>query len=50
VTAVAFFAVGASRSFVTDRAWYVNGTEMLVVGMLAASVAYAVGSLLAGVA
>ncbi|WP_439026647.1 VIT1/CCC1 transporter family protein [Haloarchaeobius sp. DT45] len=48
VTAIAFFAVGASRSLVTDRSWYVNGTEMLVVGMVAASVAYAVGDLLAG--
>jgi len=50
VTGVAFFVVGASRSLVTTRRWYVNGTEMLVVGMVAATVAYAVGTLLKGVA
>ncbi|WP_435318626.1 VIT1/CCC1 transporter family protein [Haloarchaeobius sp. TZWSO28] len=50
VTAVAFFVVGASRSLVTNRSWLVNGSEMLVVGMLAASVAYGVGNLLAGLA
>ncbi|USZ67217.1 VIT1/CCC1 transporter family protein [Halorussus salilacus] len=50
VTGVAFFAVGASRSIVTDRRWYVNGGEMFAVGMLAAAVAYAVGTLLKGIA
>ncbi|WP_267639807.1 VIT1/CCC1 transporter family protein [Haloarchaeobius amylolyticus] len=50
MTAVAFFAVGASRSLVTDRSWVLNGIEMLVVGMLAASVAYGVGNLLSGLA
>jgi VIT1/CCC1 family predicted Fe2+/Mn2+ transporter len=49
-TGVAFFAVGASRSLVTSRAWYVNGVEMFVVGMVAAVVAYSVGNLLGGVA
>lgn len=49
-TGVAFFAVGASRSLVTDRAWSTNGVEMLVVGMAAAAVAFAVGRLLQGVA
>ncbi|MDS0296411.1 VIT1/CCC1 transporter family protein [Halogeometricum luteum] len=49
-TGVAFFAVGASRSLVTARRWYVNGAEMFVVGMVAAAVAYAVGDLLRGVA
>jgi VIT1/CCC1 family predicted Fe2+/Mn2+ transporter len=49
-TGVAFFLVGASRSLVTRRKWYVNGTEMFLVGMLAALVAYTVGSLLGGVA
>ena len=49
-TGVAFFAVGASRSLVTRRSWVINGVEMFVVGMLAAAVAYAVGSLLGGVA
>lgn len=50
VTGFAFFTVGASRSLVTDRRWYVNGAEMLLVGMVAATVAYAVGGLLKGVA
>ena len=50
VTAAAFFAVGASRSLVTNRSWLANGVEMFVVGMAAATVAYAVGTLLAGVA
>jgi VIT1/CCC1 family predicted Fe2+/Mn2+ transporter len=49
-TGLAFFAVGASRSLVTRRRWYVNGTEMFVVGMIAAAVAYTVGDLLRGLA
>ena len=49
-TGFAFFAVGASRSLVTRRKWYVNGAEMFVVGMVAAVVAYTVGNLLGGVA
>jgi len=49
-TGVAFFLVGASRSLVTRRRWYVNGAEMLAVGMAAAAVAFAVGRLLEGVA
>jgi len=50
LTAVAFFAVGASRALVTDRRWYLTGLEVFAVGMLAASVAFAVGELLRGVA
>lgn len=49
-TGVTFFLVGASRSLVTTRAWYVNGVEMFVVGMAAAIVAYTVGNLLGGIA
>ena len=49
-TGIAFFAVGASRSLVTQRAWYRNGVEMFAVGMLAAIVAFSVGSLLGGIA
>jgi VIT1/CCC1 family predicted Fe2+/Mn2+ transporter len=49
-TGVAFFSVGASRSLVTDRRWYVNGSEMFLVGMAAATVAYVVGDLLKGLA
>ncbi|WP_256300179.1 VIT1/CCC1 transporter family protein [Haloarchaeobius salinus] len=50
VTGLAFFVVGASRSLVTSRSWYWNGGEMFVVGMAAATVAYAVGDLLKGLA
>ena len=48
--ALAFFLVGSSRSLVTDRSWYRAGGEMLAVGLLAASVAFTVGSLLGGLA
>ncbi|WP_232700700.1 VIT1/CCC1 transporter family protein [Halobacterium wangiae] len=50
VTGAAFFAVGASRSLVTNRRWYVAGGEMFVVGMLAAGVAYSTGAALGGFA
>lgn len=49
-TAVVFFLVGASRTFVTQRSWYRSGAEMLVIGLIAASVAYGAGALLSGVA
>jgi VIT1/CCC1 family predicted Fe2+/Mn2+ transporter len=40
------FGVGAARSFVTKRRWWRDGLEMLLVGFLAAAVAYGVGALL----
>jgi VIT1/CCC1 family predicted Fe2+/Mn2+ transporter len=46
-TQFAFFTVGASRSLVTTRQWYINGVEMFV-GMAAAGVAFSVGKLLGG--
>lgn len=49
-TGVAFFVVGASRSVVTRRAWYVNGAEMFLIGMAAALVAFSIGRLLGGIA
>lgn len=49
-TAVAFFAVGASRTVVTERGWLRSGAEMLAIGMLAAAVAYGAGDLLSGMA
>ncbi|WP_058364868.1 VIT1/CCC1 transporter family protein [Haloparvum sedimenti] len=49
-TALTFFLVGASRSLVTTRRWYAGGTEMLLVGMAAALVAYTVGNVLGGLA
>jgi VIT1/CCC1 family predicted Fe2+/Mn2+ transporter len=48
VTGVAFFLVGASRSYVTARRWYVSGVEMFLVGMAAATVAFVVGDVLQG--
>ena len=46
LTVVTLFAVGASRSLVTQAKWYVAGAEMTVVGSLAAAVAYGVGALI----
>jgi VIT1/CCC1 family predicted Fe2+/Mn2+ transporter len=50
LTMFALFAVGAARSTVTDTRWWVAGLEMLVVGALAAAVAYFIGNFLAGLA
>jgi VIT1/CCC1 family predicted Fe2+/Mn2+ transporter len=38
------FVVGASRAFFTDRDWLLSGLEMLLLGGLAASIAYGVGA------
>jgi VIT1/CCC1 family predicted Fe2+/Mn2+ transporter len=48
LTAAALFGVGASRSFVTKRGFLRSGGEMLLVGSLAAAVAFAIGALVAG--
>jgi VIT1/CCC1 family predicted Fe2+/Mn2+ transporter len=50
VTGLSFFLVGASRSLVIDRRWYLTGGEMFLVGMVAAAVAYAAGVALGGFA
>ncbi|HEY0969371.1 MAG TPA: VIT1/CCC1 transporter family protein [Gemmatimonadales bacterium] len=42
------FGVGAARTAVVRGRWWRNGIEMLLIGALAAAVAYAVGALLAG--
>ena len=47
-TAGALFVVGSLRSLVTAAPWYRSGLEMLVVGGLAAAVAYGLGAVLAG--
>jgi VIT1/CCC1 family predicted Fe2+/Mn2+ transporter len=41
------FAVGAARVLFTRRNWWRSGLEMLVVGVVAAAVAYGIGALLA---
>jgi vacuolar iron transporter family protein len=43
------FAVGAGRAFFTRRGWIASGLEMLLIGALAAAVAYSVGALGAAV-
>jgi VIT1/CCC1 family predicted Fe2+/Mn2+ transporter len=43
-TAIAFFAVGASRSFVIRKHPLLAGLEMLLVGGVAAIIAYGLGS------
>jgi VIT1/CCC1 family predicted Fe2+/Mn2+ transporter len=48
LTAAALFGVGASRALVTKRGLLRSGGEMLLVGSLAAVVAYAIGAFVAG--
>ncbi len=47
---VALFVVGPLRATVADGGWLKNGVEMLTVGVLAATVSYAVGALVAPLA
>jgi len=47
LTLVALFVVGALRATVSDGGWLKNGVEMLTVGVLAATVSYVVGALVA---
>jgi VIT1/CCC1 family predicted Fe2+/Mn2+ transporter len=49
LSGVALFGLGAAKVLVTQRSWVKSGVEMLVVGGLAASVAYIVGVLLRGI-
>jgi VIT1/CCC1 family predicted Fe2+/Mn2+ transporter len=50
LTMSTLFAVGAARSLVVEARWYRTGLEMLLVGSLASSVAYAVGHLVSRIA
>ena len=45
LTLSTLFAVGASRAVVTRLGWARSGLEMLLVGALAAAVAYSIGAL-----
>jgi VIT1/CCC1 family predicted Fe2+/Mn2+ transporter len=45
LTLATLFVVGASRSLVTKAGWIRSGLEMLLVGSLAAAVAYGIGAL-----
>lgn len=40
---IAFFFVGGSRTLVTKRGFFISGLEMLVVGGIAATLAYSIG-------
>lgn len=44
LTLLTLFFVGAGRAAASDLKWWVAGLEMLLVGFLAASVAYGVGA------
>jgi vacuolar iron transporter family protein len=44
-TALALFGVGSARSFVTKRNTFLSGLEMLLVGGVAAIIAYGAGAL-----
>ena len=46
-TLLVLFAIGALRSLVVRRSWFWAGMEMLVIGAIAAGVAYGMGSLTA---
>ena len=48
LSAVALFALGAAKVLITERNLFRSGLEMLLVGGLAAGVAYLVGYLLQG--
>jgi vacuolar iron transporter family protein len=48
LSALALFALGAAKVLITERSWFRSGLEMLLVGGLAAGVAYLVGYLLQG--
>ena len=48
LSAVALFGLGAAKVLVTKRSWLRGGLEMLLVGGLAAGVAYLVGFFLSG--
>lgn len=49
MTAVAFFFVGTAKSYFVDQKWYWSGLETLVVGGIAAALAYTVGLMLKGI-
>ena len=48
LSGLALFGLGAAKVFITERNWFRSGLEMLLVGGLAAGVAYLVGYLLQG--
>ena len=49
LSGVALFALGAGKVLLTGLSWWRSGLEMLLVGGLAAGVAYGIGALLSGI-
>jgi VIT1/CCC1 family predicted Fe2+/Mn2+ transporter len=50
LTALTLFTLGAIKVYITGRSWIKSGFEMFLVGGLAATAAYFIGHLLAGLA
>lgn len=50
MTGIAFFLVGAAKSRFTHYRWFLSGLETLLIGGIAAILAYACGLLLSGIA
>ncbi len=47
VSTVAHFAIGAAKTIITGRSWFVSGMEMTIVGVLEAVATYGLGLVLA---
>ncbi|MEN6364401.1 MAG: VIT1/CCC1 transporter family protein [Rectinema sp.] len=50
LTAATLFGLGAAKTRITGRNWFVSGLETLLVGGIAALAAYGMGALLGGIA
>ena len=48
VAFIAMFAIGASRTFISNTRWWAGGLEMLGLGAIVTAVAYGVGAFVAG--
>src|SRR3989338_2008322 len=50
LTAMALFTVGVAKVHITKKKWWISGSEVLLIGGLAAIIAYTIGLLLKGLA
>lgn len=50
VTALTLFSLGAIKTRITGKSWFLSGMEMMLVGGVAAVAAYVIGMLLGGLA